>query len=410
VAALASPIAIHKRYKSTCILLEKAINMASSDAIKAQIEFYFSDSNFRKDNFLKTSASQDKEGFVPIKVLLTFNKLKSLTLDESAIANACLGSTVVDVSDDKLKIKRKVPLSSEDTSRSRTLYVKGFPLNDESITIDYIKSQFHKYGTILMVRLRKDNKKAFKGSCFIEYDNEDSVATAVTDAYEADGKTVKLKNSKDELFLCVMKFDHWYANKEAKRKRRKEQAKRKLDKPDESKPNKKSKKENDDDSESDGEDDNETKAILQNSDIKVQFTPGLLIKFTDIPTDSDTYAIKALLQAHGDVKFVQIDNEKHEAIVRVGDNATSAAILAAVAKGLPLTAGGTNSTANALTGDDEEAFYKKFAAERQKNDKAKASKSKGGRGGGKFKKGGRGGRGGKFKKGGRGGRGGRGKR
>lgn len=375
--------------------------MATTDSVKAQVEFYFSDSNFRKDSFLKATAAQDPQGFVSIKVLLTFNKLKLLTTDESVVANACLNSSVVDVSDDNLRIKRKNPLSSEDTSRARTLYVKGFPLNDESITIDYIKSQFHKYGTILMVRLRKDNKKAFKGSCFIEYDSEASVSGAVTDAYEADGKTVKLKNSKDELFLCVMKFDNWYANKEAKRKRRKEQAKRKADKSDESKPNKKSKKENDNDSESDGEDDNETKAILQNSDIKVQFTPGLLIKFTDIPADADTYAIKALLQTHGDVKFVQIDNEKHEAIVRVGDNATSDAILAAVAKGLPLTAGGTNSTAAALSGEAEEAFYKKFAAERQKNDKTKAYKSKGGRGGGKFKKGGRGG---KFKKGGRGGK------
>jgi hypothetical protein len=51
--------------------------MGSPEAIKKQVEFYFSDSNFRKDTFLKSAAEMDPEGYIPIAVLLTFNRMKA---------------------------------------------------------------------------------------------------------------------------------------------------------------------------------------------------------------------------------------------------------------------------------------------------------------------------------------------
>ena len=56
------------------------------DAIRKQVEFYFSDSNYRKDTFLKAAAESDPDGFVAISVLLTFNRLKSLTTDVAVVA------------------------------------------------------------------------------------------------------------------------------------------------------------------------------------------------------------------------------------------------------------------------------------------------------------------------------------
>jgi hypothetical protein len=78
----------------------------NTSAIKKQIEFYFSDSNYRKDTFLKAAAESDPDGFVAISVLLTFNRLKALSTDISLVADAVRDSAVVVVSEDGTKLKR----------------------------------------------------------------------------------------------------------------------------------------------------------------------------------------------------------------------------------------------------------------------------------------------------------------
>ena len=48
------------------------------DAVRKQIEYYFSDSNFRRDKFLKAKVGEDADGFVQLSVLSTFNRLKEM--------------------------------------------------------------------------------------------------------------------------------------------------------------------------------------------------------------------------------------------------------------------------------------------------------------------------------------------
>ena len=45
-------------------------------AIKKQVEYYFSDANFPKDKFLVAETAKDKEQWVNISVLATFNRMK----------------------------------------------------------------------------------------------------------------------------------------------------------------------------------------------------------------------------------------------------------------------------------------------------------------------------------------------
>ena len=54
--------------------------------VKKQIEFYFSDSNYPKDKFLLETAKNNKDGFIPLSVLASFNRLKSITTDLEQIA------------------------------------------------------------------------------------------------------------------------------------------------------------------------------------------------------------------------------------------------------------------------------------------------------------------------------------
>lgn len=43
-------------------------------SFKQLLEFYFSDSNLCKDAFLRTQIESNEEGWIPVDLLLTFNK------------------------------------------------------------------------------------------------------------------------------------------------------------------------------------------------------------------------------------------------------------------------------------------------------------------------------------------------
>eukprot|EP00640_Fibrocapsa_japonica_P005332 CAMPEP_0113951298 /NCGR_PEP_ID=MMETSP1339-20121228/85374_1 /TAXON_ID=94617 /ORGANISM="Fibrocapsa japonica" /LENGTH=102 /DNA_ID=CAMNT_0000959495 /DNA_START=24 /DNA_END=328 /DNA_ORIENTATION=- /assembly_acc=CAM_ASM_000762 len=85
-----------------------------------QIEYYFGDSNFRRDKFMLAKAKENEEGLIPINVLLTFKKLsgfvEGIENPASFIADVMASSEVVVVSEAKDAIRRRHPLPEEDDS------------------------------------------------------------------------------------------------------------------------------------------------------------------------------------------------------------------------------------------------------------------------------------------------------
>lgn len=71
--------------------------------ILKQMEFYFSDANLAKDRFLGDLVKKDP--FVPIELFLKFNKIRALTQDVIDIAKAIKNSTLLELSDDRLKVR-----------------------------------------------------------------------------------------------------------------------------------------------------------------------------------------------------------------------------------------------------------------------------------------------------------------
>lgn len=142
-----------------------------------QIEYYFGDINLPRDKFLLEQVALD-DGWVEIKVLLTFNRLNKLCSDEEAIAKALLNSDndLVIVSDDKTKIRRNpelaIPEFNDERRKeltSRTAYVKGFPREETLETLMKFVEPFGAFDSVYM-RTYKDKalkKQVFKGSCFI---------------------------------------------------------------------------------------------------------------------------------------------------------------------------------------------------------------------------------------------------
>ena len=75
--------------------------------IRKQVEYYMSDVNLTRDKFFRNQIMTNKEGWVNIGHFLNCNKVKALKVGAEEIAEACVDSTDLDVSEDKLTIRRK---------------------------------------------------------------------------------------------------------------------------------------------------------------------------------------------------------------------------------------------------------------------------------------------------------------
>ncbi|VDK50443.1 unnamed protein product [Anisakis simplex] len=73
------------------------------DYVRKQIEYYFSSDNLQKDFFLRRK--MDKDGFLPLSLIASFPRVRSLTQDLKLIADGLRGSEKVEISDDGRKIR-----------------------------------------------------------------------------------------------------------------------------------------------------------------------------------------------------------------------------------------------------------------------------------------------------------------
>jgi len=171
--------------------------------IREQLEFYFSEDNLPRDVFLLKQIEKDKtkEGYVSLKVIAGFPKMKRLTHDLGAIREAAEISDLVVLSPDGLSVKRKIPLVlPEDTTEKRTLYVTRLPKDCDRESLMLV---FSEYGTVVRLDLPMDKKTGeHKGMAFVEFQAEEELRKALEDfttsnKYKMVVKPFKSRNSKD---------------------------------------------------------------------------------------------------------------------------------------------------------------------------------------------------------------------
>ena len=157
-------------------------------SIIRQVEYYFGDLNLPRDKFLREQVNLD-DGWVPLDILIKFNRLAKLTTDTEVIAKALNKSTgsLLEVSDDNKKVRRNpelpVPEMNEERRKelsSRTIYAKGFP--KDSSTLDDILKFFKQFEEVENVIMRKytdraSKKKLFKGSVFATFKTKEQAET-----------------------------------------------------------------------------------------------------------------------------------------------------------------------------------------------------------------------------------------
>uniref|UniRef100_A0A2K6G7J9 Small RNA binding exonuclease protection factor La n=1 Tax=Propithecus coquereli TaxID=379532 RepID=A0A2K6G7J9_PROCO len=135
--------------------------MAALEAkICHQIEYYFGDFNLPRDKFLKEQIKLD-EGWVPLEIMIKFNRLNRLTTDFNVIVEALSKSKaeLMEISEDKTKIRRspskplpEVTDEYKNDVKNRSVYIKGFPTD---ATLDDIKEWLEDKGQVLNIQMRR---------------------------------------------------------------------------------------------------------------------------------------------------------------------------------------------------------------------------------------------------------------
>ncbi|KAJ8726101.1 hypothetical protein PYW07_000799 [Mythimna separata] len=154
--------------------VEEISDLESS--IILQVEYYFSDRNMRRDEFLQRTL-RDYGGWLPLTILIRFNQLAKLTRNMEIIAKALKKSSgFLEVSEDNKKVRRRpdapVPeltaaLEREITNRS--IYAKGYP---RDTSFDDLIMHYKKYDVenIMMRKFQREPlARVFKGSVYITF-------------------------------------------------------------------------------------------------------------------------------------------------------------------------------------------------------------------------------------------------
>jgi len=193
---------------------EKEIKKAK---IKKQIEFYFSDSNFPTDKFLKEESAKNPEGYIQLQLIATFNRVKNISTDMDLIKEALANSTELQMSEDKEHIKRVAPLPENDVSLPRTIFVTNYPTAD--LNVDTATAFFSQFGTVNAVRLqsfKKNQRHSYRGNLFVEFSSVEEVENILK----------KQNIIKDERKLYIKsKAQFLEDNKQRKEKRKREEEK-----------------------------------------------------------------------------------------------------------------------------------------------------------------------------------------
>jgi len=318
------------------------------DKIRKQVEFYFSDSNYPRDKFLRAQASLDEEGYVPLSVISTFTRIKNLTTDLNLIAAALKTSEVVQVNTDGTKVRRNTPLPQEDLSSKKSIYAKGFPVGT---TIDDITAAFDPKFKVACVRIRKTLDKKPKESAFIEFSTVDEAKAAV----ESKPKF------QDKDLLVYLKNDYV----EMKKQEHKQQ--------------KDAKGEGEGSSNNNAEGGGGKKRKVEEE----RPLEGSIIHFTGLGQGVDREALKSAFEKFGEIAFVDYFRDQETGYIRFkGQGDAKKAADAAAAE--PIEVVGKKMTVTLVEGDQLKEYHKKVQI-KQKS-RAKGGGFKGKRGGHKKQK------------------------
>ncbi|XP_030322442.1 la-related protein 6 [Calypte anna] len=136
--------------------------------IIAQVEFYLSDENLAKDAFLLKHVQKNKMGFVSIKLLTSFKKVKYLTRDWRLTLYALRFSELLEVNEEGTKVRRRIPVPESLLSVPPSKLLLAWELlpQEQDVLLplqknflETITRMFSPFGAIASIRILRPGRK-----------------------------------------------------------------------------------------------------------------------------------------------------------------------------------------------------------------------------------------------------------
>ncbi|XP_062190503.1 la-related protein 6C-like [Phragmites australis] len=108
--------------------------------IVKQVEYQFSDINLVANEFLLKIMNKDTEGYVPLSVIASWKKIKSLGTTNQMLVKALRTSTKLIVSDDGKKVRRRQPFTEKhkEELQSRMIIAENLPEDSSRNSLEKI--------------------------------------------------------------------------------------------------------------------------------------------------------------------------------------------------------------------------------------------------------------------------------
>ncbi|KAJ8763436.1 hypothetical protein K2173_002319 [Erythroxylum novogranatense] len=134
-----------------------------------QVEYQFSDMSLLANESMAKHISKDPEGYVPISVIVSAKKMKSLTTNNQLLTQALKSSSKLVISEDGKKVKRKIPFTDKDREdlQSRTVVVENLPEDHSHQNLEKIFSVVGSVKTIRICHPQESNSSRSKRSDFL---------------------------------------------------------------------------------------------------------------------------------------------------------------------------------------------------------------------------------------------------
>ncbi|XP_065094031.1 la-related protein 7 [Ochlerotatus camptorhynchus] len=171
------------------------------NAIRSQMEFYFSNANLTKDRYLGQRIKSDP--FIPLEEFLKFNRIKQLTDNIEDIATALKNSELLQLSDDRSKVRRTTEPTERPNCEQCTIYVESLPPKADH---DWVRNVFSAYGKVAYVSLPKFKySKKIKEFGFVEFEEESSVQKALK-TFQAFGGVLTYEETDPGKLVSITSF------------------------------------------------------------------------------------------------------------------------------------------------------------------------------------------------------------
>lgn len=178
-------------------------DMKLIEKLVSQVEFYLSDENLSRDAFLLKHVQKNKLGFVSIKLLTSFKKIKSLTRDWRQTLYALQFSDNLEVNEEETKVRRKTPVPNSLLGLPPTKLLLAWNLDctdkaslvkPQKNFLETATSLFASFGILTSVRILKPGKEvpsdvkkylarypelATKNCALVEYENLEGARKAL---------------------------------------------------------------------------------------------------------------------------------------------------------------------------------------------------------------------------------------